>query len=131
MADKRVDLDALAAAIAMTLEEYHEKVDVDVYRAGSKAIKELEARTVDTAPIGNRARFREHIASRSSKDRLHRSEHLWYVKKPEYRLTHLLVHGHRIANTGRKTKPHPFLANALNKVLKKYEKDVEEAVKGD
>lgn len=114
----------------MTLEEYHEKVDVDVYKAGSKAIKELETRTVDTAPMRNRAKFRDHIASRSSKDRLHRSEHLWYVKKPEYRLTHLLVHGHRIRNTSRKTRANPFLENALNRVLKKYEKDVEEAVKG-
>lgn len=129
MADKRVDLDKLADSIAMTLEEYHKKVDTDVYKVGSKAIKELETRTVDTAPMRYRAKFRDHIASRSSQDRLHRSEHLWYVKAPEHRLTHLLVHGHKIKNTGRSTKPNRFLENALNRVLKKYEKEVEEAVK--
>lgn len=113
----------------MTLEEYHEKVDTEVYKIGHKAIKKLEAKTIDKAPIGYRARFRDHIATRSSKDFLHRSEHLWYVKKPEYRLTHLLVHGHKIAGTSRKTKPNPFLERALERVLAEYEAGVKEAVK--
>lgn len=114
----------------MTLDEYHEKVDKEVYKCGHKAITKLRDKTIDTAPMRYRAKFRDHIASRSSKDFLHRSEHLWYVRAPEYRLTHLLVHGHRIKNTGRSTKPNPFLANALDDVLKEYEDGIKEAVKG-
>ena len=126
---KKTNIDNLADAITMTLEEYHEKVDNNVYKAGHKAIKDLETKTIDTAPIGHRARFRDHIATKSSRDRLKRSEHLWYVKSPEHRLTHLLVHGHA-TRKGDRTKPHPFLANALNDVLGKFESDIEEAVKG-
>lgn len=129
MANNKVDIDGLAQAIAMTLDEYHEKVDTEVYKVGSKAIKKLETKTIDTAPMRYRAKFRDHIASRSSKDRLHRSEHLWYVKSPEYRLTHLLVHGHAKKNGGR-TRANPFLANALKDVLEEYEDGVKEAVKG-
>lgn len=128
MADKRVDIDGLADAITMTLDEYFEKVDKDVYRVGHKAIIKLKDKTIDTAPIGHRARFRDHIAARSTRKRLDRSEHLWYVKAPEYRLTHLLVHGHAKRNGGR-TKPNPFLANALKEVLKEYEEGVEEAIR--
>lgn len=128
MANKKVDVDGLANAITKTLDDYFEKVDINVYRAGHKAITALRDKTIATAPIGNRARFRDHIAAKSARKRLDRSEHLWYVKAPEYRLTHLLVHGHATRNGGR-TKPNPFLVNALSEVLEEYEKDVEEAVK--
>ena len=56
------------------------------------------------------------------------TRHIWYVKAPDHRLTHLLVHGHATRNGGR-TKPDPFLHNALADVLPEYEKAVEEAVK--
>ena len=54
--------------------------------------------------------------------------YIWYVKAPDHRLTHLLVHGHATRNGGR-TKANPFLKNALDDVLPEYERAVEEAVK--
>ena len=52
------------------------------------------------------------------------------MKAPCHRLTHLLVHGHETRDGGR-TRPDPFLKNALDRVLPEYERDVEEAIKGD
>ena len=110
------------------LQDYHKDLSDKLYKVGHKAIKELERKTIDTAPIGKRGEFRPHIASKSSRDRLDRMSHLWYVKAPEYRLTHLLVKGHKLPRGG-KTDPNPFLVNALEDVLDDYIEDVEKAIK--
>lgn len=123
IADSEID-----AALMDILTSYGKDVEDKVYRVGHKAIKDLETKTIDTAPIGRRGRFRDYIATKSERDRLGTSTHTWYVKSPEHRLTHLLVHGHATRNGGR-TKADPFLVNALNDVLPVYEKGVEEAVK--
>lgn len=56
--------------------------------------------------------------------------YVWHVKAPDYRLTHLLVHGHATKDGGR-TKGNPFLANALAQVLPEYERKVEEVLRND
>lgn len=118
----------LTEAISAMLTDYNEDVDNKLYRAGYRGIKDLEAKTIDTAPIGRRGRFRDYIATKSERDRLGTSTHTWYVKSPEHRLTHLLVHGHATRDGGR-TEANPFLHNAWDVVREKYLKDAEEAVK--
>lgn len=129
MANTRyIDSQELNDAIQALLTSYHESVGDSLYKVGRKAIKDLEAETIDNAPIGRRGRFRDYIATKSERDRLGTSTHTWYVKSPEYRLTHLLVHGHATRNGGR-TKPNPFLHNAWDKVREQYLRDAEEAVR--
>lgn len=132
MAKRLIKAEDLTTVIVDMLEDYNKDVADKVYKAGSKAIKEVERRTIDTAPIHNRRKhgehFREGIASKSERDRVGNSVHTWYVKAPNYRLTHLIVHGHKTPSGGR-TRANPFLENALRIALKKYEKDVEKAVK--
>ena len=123
-----VQSDRLTNAVLEMVREYHEDVSDKVYKVGHKAIKELERKTIDTAPIGRRGEFRPHIASKSERDRLDRMKHTWYVKAPEYRLTHLLVHGHKLWWGGR-ARANPFLKNALADVLNDYIEDVEKAIK--
>ena len=133
MAKLLLKVEELDTAIVDMLTNYKAEVSDKVYKAGHKAIKDLERKTIDTAPIGKRRKpgyhFRESIASKSERDRLGNSVHTWYVKAPNYRLTHLLVHGHLKRNGVGRTKPDPFLVNALEEVLPKYEEDVERAVK--
>lgn len=132
MAKTLISVDNLSGELMDMLTEYDRTVSDKVYKAGHKAIKELERRSIDTAPIGLRRKpgdhFRESIASKSERERVGYSTHTWYVKAPNYRLTHLIVHGHKLPNGGR-TRPNPFLESALRLVLKKYESDVEKAVK--
>lgn len=131
MAKILLESEELTDAIFDMLTDYKKEVADKVFRVGKKAIKELERKTIDTAPIGRRAsgdHFRESITSKSEKDMLGNSTHTWYVKAPNYRLTHLLVHGHAKRNGG-KTRANPFLKNATKEVCDQYIKDVERAIR--
>ena len=128
---KNVPLDKLGEVVGEELRLYTSSVNEKLYKAGQKAIKEIERRTKDTAPFNARAyhaHYADSIASKSERERTGVTKHTWYVKAPHYCLTHLLVHGHETRDGGR-TNGDPFLQNALDAVLPDYEKDVEEAVK--
>lgn len=122
--------DDLAEAIKQQLTIYGEDVLKKVDHLTMQAASDLVKKTKATAPVGARKKFKAAIASKKVEGGpLMACKYAWYVKTPEYRLTHLLVHGHATRNGGR-TKADPFLANALAEVLPAYEKNIEEAVKG-
>lgn len=118
----------LGAAISQELTVYHQSVVGLLDAAGAAAVKKLVKLTRSTAPAGARKQFRRSIASKVLKKDKNGSTYVWYVKPPDHRLTHLLVHGHVTRNGGR-TKASPFLQNALDVVLPEYENAVKEAVK--
>lgn len=122
---KTIELADLGQAIEQELTTYHRDVLTRVNSASEAAIKALVKKTKATAPRQT-GRFRKNIASKAIKG-TQGDRHLWYVKAPDHRLTHLLVHGHAKQNGGR-VKGDPFLKNALDEVLPEYEKAVEEAV---
>lgn len=126
---KSIKPEDLGKAIEQELNIYNKEVTERVNEAGRKAMRQLVRRTQETAPIGDRLgeNFAASISSKEFKN-ARGSTFVWYVKPPNHRLTHLLVHGHATVNGGR-TKANPFLTNALNAVLPVYEEDVEEALK--
>lgn len=124
---KKVKLDDLGAALAAELTTYHKDVTDRVNDCGRVAIKELVKKTKAKAPKGARGSFKRNIASQEVDAGHGMKSFIWYVKGPDSRLTHLLVHGHATKDGGR-TKANPFLANALDQVLPEYEKNIEEAV---
>ncbi len=98
------------------------------------AIKDLVRKTKYSAPIGtwknpkSRSHFFESIASKRMENSwFGTSKFLWYVEKPNYRLTHLLAKARRAKN-GRILAPNPFLQNALQRVLQNYEQSVRKEV---
>ena len=130
---KNIPITQLGDAIAQELDIYHKDVQSRVDKAGQKAAKELERITKDTAPFDAAAyhhHFADSIAIKTEETRTGGKRFIWHVKAPCHRLTHLLVHGHETRDGGR-TRPDPFLKNALDRVLPEYERDVEEAIKGD
>lgn len=118
----------LGAAIEQELTIYHAEVVEKLDAAGDAAVKQLVKRTKATAPEGARGSFKRNIAGKRLKKDANGSTHVWYVKPPDHRLTHLLAHGHATKDGGR-TKANPFLKNAVDDVLPEYEKAVEEAIK--
>ena len=118
----------LGAAIEEELTLYHEDVMKKVDALSAKAAKEVVKKTKSLAPVGERGSFKKSISSKLVEKTRFSSIYAWFVKAPDHRLTHLLVHGHAKRNGGR-TKADPFLENALAEVLPEYEKNVEEALK--
>ena len=117
--------DAIAEELTLYGEEINEKL-IDVTR---QSMAQLVKQTKATAPVGKRGSFRKNIAGdfRGLKKPGRNIKATWYVKAPDYRLTHLLVHGHATKDGGR-TKADPFLQNALDEVLPDFERKVEEAI---
>lgn len=124
---KKVTLDSLGDAIAEELTVYHEDVIEAIDKLSETAVKDLVKKTKATAPVGARGSFKKNISSKRLEKTKRGSKHVWYVKAPDHRLTHLLVNGHATKNGGR-TKGDPFLQNALSEVLPEYEKAVKEAL---
>lgn len=123
---KNVKINGLSAAIHDILQEYGETVDDGVERVTKKAMDDLVEKTKATAPVLTGS-YRKNITSTREVD-WKGSKYVWYVNAPDYRLTHLLVHGHATRNGGR-SKKYPFLQNALKSVLSQYEQNLQEAIK--
>ena len=117
----------LGAAIVEQLELYHEDVTERVNRLSEKAAKDLVKKTKVTAPkrTGN---FRKNISSKLLRKGHNGDTFVWYVRAPDYRIAHLLVHGHAKRGGGR-TAGSPFLKNAMDEVEPAYVKGIEEALK--
>lgn len=118
----------LGAAISQELTIYHGEIVEQLDTAGDAAAKKLVKLTKSTAPKGARGSFQRSISCKRLKGDKRGSTYVWFVKPPDHRLTHLLVHGHATKDGGR-TKADPFLKKALDVVLPEYEEAVKEAIK--
>lgn len=132
MSDVRVDLDSFSKALVGILDDYGEDVASEVRKAVDVTAKELVSETKRTAPkraIGGRpaGTFANHISSKIGRNTPNAYSKIWYVRSPEYRLTHLLAHGHALRQGGR-WGGDPFLANAARTHSAKFEKRVKEAI---
>lgn len=128
---KRVDISELDTALQQILDEYHKDVTERVDVASEETAKRLVRLTKDTAPRGNRKKYWKYITYsevEKNKASFAGKTFVWHVKSPEYRLTHLLVHGHALVNGGR-TRPNPFLHNAVDTVTPEYEAKIVEAIR--
>jgi hypothetical protein len=110
----------LHVEIKETLTQWHRGINSGIDFESQKAVENLEKITKATAPEGKRGSFRRNITSGVKKKMKWATTYAWYVKSPDYRLTHLLVHGHATKDGGR-TEANPFLHNALDQVLPAYE----------
>lgn len=114
---------------------YGEDINEKLREVTRDSMKQLVKETKATAPRGRRnGQYRKQITADYSG--LKRSARglrgqdvsaVWYVKAPDYRLTHLIVYGHATRNGGR-TTPNPFLQNARDKVVAEYEQKVQEVL---
>ena len=122
-----ISINDLDKAIAERLDSYSSEVTRRVRKVTTGAIRKLVRKTRERAPKDTGS-FAGHIASTYEDGCT--SKGVWYVKDPDYRLTHLLVHGHQLRNGGR-TKPNSFLADSVDEVADEYVKGLEKAVKAD
>ena len=133
MADEDV-----GAQLERVLTIYSEDINDKIRAITTETMKSLVKETKATAPKGRRAdkdSYRKHISgdyrgTRKSYRGLRGQDihAIWYVRAPEYRLTHLLVDGHA-TRKGTRTRSSPFLHNARERAVAKYEEKLQEAIR--
>lgn len=111
------DLDVQLKTI---LDGYSAQVTVAVDMCAEEAVKQMEAETKKTAPVGVRKSYRRHITSGVVRNTRYTRAWAWYVKPPDHRLTHLLVKGHATKD-GERTDADPFLKNAVDNAVAQLE----------
>lgn len=124
----------ISEQMEQVLTTYRVGVEEKIRAATEAKMKELVKKTKATAPKGKReGEYKRHITADYSRLRKPSARGLqgnnisatWYVRAPEYRLTHLLVNGHATRN-GDRTQANPFLQNAVDQVIPEYEREIEE-----
>lgn len=105
-----INIDKLNEAISNELKLYSSNIIEKCKKVNDDCTKEFVKGTKKDAPRGNRTKkkFYTHISSATLKDTPNEKINIWYVKNPEYRLTHLIKNGHATRN-GRRTKGNDFL----------------------
>ena len=123
-----ISIDDLDKAIQDELTIYSGEIIEDVKAIAKAKTSELVKLTKATAPVGKRKKhYKSYISSKKLGETARSISYLWYVKSPEYRLSHLLNNGHATRNGGR-VKGTGFITKASEKVLDEYEEEVREAI---
>ena len=95
-----------------------------IKRIGQENSRNFKKDTRRDAPRGRRKKYYKNIDVKTTTEKSNSIVDTWYVKNPEYRLTHLIKNGHQTRNGGR-TKGNDF----IDKNFKIAEKEMEEKIK--
>lgn len=126
MANNTINIaDAIERELTIFSTEVTEKLKNEAKIHMSQLVKE----TKKTAPVGNRQKhYKDNIGSKKLKEDSFGASYVWYVKGPDYRLSHLLEKGHALRNGDRVEGTH-FIEKASEPILADFEKKVEEAIR--
>ena len=126
---KSVKIEDLSYAIREELEIYDRDITQKIKRQAVRSIKQCVETTKLTAPVGKRTKhYRDDIAWRTLEDTYRKTVVQWYVKAPNYRLSHLLNNGHATKNGGR-VEGTNFITRAHDETVRDYEKEIEDIIK--
>ncbi len=128
-----ISVDKLVSALEQELTYYQRNVvDKALIENTMGAMKTLVGKTKATAPVGKRRKhYRDSITSKVLRKRNigygQTYREVWYVKGPDYRLSHLLNNGHALRNGGRYPGTN-FISKAYDEVAEDYLEAMREAI---
>lgn len=125
-----VDASQLSEALGEVLNDYGMAVVKGTKEEAKLAIDKLVKDTKATAPVGHRRNhhYKSSITSKKEWESAVGVGYLWYVKGSDYRLSHLLEHGHALRQGGR-VNGTGFIKKASDAVIEEYLKNIEEVLK--
>lgn len=127
---KRTSIDNLSKAITEEIKVYTASVTEGMKKANDECMKEFVSDTKRDAPKSNsrrRGTFSKNITSKTTFESPNKKVNTWFVKDPEYRLTHLIKNGHAKVNGGR-TKAQDFITPNYEKLEKNFTEQVKEVI---
>ena len=124
---KSIKLENLSKVILEELELYGAEVTEGIKKKNDECMKQFVKDTKKDAPKGRREKFYKHITSKTVVDTPNKKVNRWYVKDPEYRLTHLIKNGHA-TRKGTRTKAQDFITDNYEKMERNYEEGVREVI---
>lgn len=119
----KISISSFSQAVADVLKDYNRDVIENTKNIIHDVSKEFKSNTKKDAPRGQRNKYNKYIDVKTTYESISGVTDTWYVKDPEYRLTHLIKNGHQTRNGGR-TKGNDF----IDKNYSKAEKEIEERI---
>lgn len=136
--NNRISILQLSQEIQAILNQNAGKITKEVKELVKNTTKELTQSTKKDAPIKT-GEYKRHITYKKTWETSTNATYTWYVKDPEYRLSHLISNGHRlVVGSGKKnkipkeigrTKPNNYLRKNVETAEKKFIKGVKEIIK--
>lgn len=121
--------DQLTDAINRELTIHSNEVNKKIKTITESNIKALAEKTKATAPVGKRKKhYKSNIASRVITENSRKTIGQWYVKGNDYRLSHLLEHGHALKDGGR-VEGTGFIGKATEEIIDNYVQEIEEVLR--
>ena len=127
---KRISPEQISKAISNELKLYSSSVTNGMKKVNDDCMKKFVSDTKKEAPRSNTKRsgtFAKNITSKTTLETPNKKVNTWYVKDPEYRLTHLIKNGHAKRNGGR-TKAQDFITPNYNKLEENFEEGIKEVI---
>lgn len=123
-----VNIDRLSGVIRTNLNTYSRTIVDGVEKAAEKTVDEMVARTKQRPTTKlSRGKYARSIASEVGLNTISARSRIWYVKKPRYRLAHLLNNGHAVRGGGR-VSGDKHVTKATEKAITDFETRIREVV---
>ena len=121
--------DQLPDAISRELAIHSKEVNAKIRTLTETNIKALVEKTKATAPVGKRKKhYKSNIASKVITENSRKTIGQWYVKGNDYRLSHLLEHGHALKDGGR-VEGTGFISKESEEIIDNYVREIEEVLR--
>lgn len=124
-----IKIENLSSTIQKELTLYSDSITKHTKIIAKDIIKQL---VKDTKKDANKftGAYQKAITYAKTFESLRVISYTWFVKNPQYRLSHLLEYGHAKRNGGR-TKAYGFISKNENIAIANYEKKIKEMVESE
>ncbi len=122
-----ITIDQLSDAITAQLNTFEKNVREGVKRAVDETMDEMVKDTKSTAQ-SRTGRYKRKISATVGENTLMTYSKVWHVKKPDYRLAHLLDKGHTLRNGGR-YGGNQHVASAEHRAVENFQRKIEEVIR--
>lgn len=129
MSTNNISITKLSSEIQKILQQNAGKITDRVKILAKDTAEDLTKNTKRDSPVRTKE-YKKHITNKKIKETSTSAIYKWYVKDPEYRLTHLIANGHAKRNGGRVEGNFP-LAKNVTEAEKKFVHGVKEIIKNE